>query len=128
MDELRKEIAAAAAGPLAADAAGAASRRYRFAPGFVGFSGHFPGDPILPAVAQLLTVVSLAEEQAGTRLRIAAVRAAKFLLPIRPNEEILVRCRVRSDGGERLHDAALDVAGRPAASVLLHLVADEENG
>ncbi len=128
MNELRKGIAAAATGPAAIDGEGTASRRYRFAPAFPGFSGHFPGDPVLPAIVQLMIVVSLAEEVAGSRLRIAAVRSAKFLLPIRPNEEILVSCRESADGGERLHDAALFSAGRPAASILLRLAADEENG
>ncbi len=122
MDDLRKEIAAAAAGPVARDAEGAASRPYRFAPGFRGFAGHFPGAPVLPAVVQILAAASLAEECEGRRLRLAGVPAAKFVLPIRPDEEILVRCRVRREGGKRLIDAELTAAGRPPAAFALELV------
>lgn len=125
MNALRRAIAASAAGPAAAAGSGAA-RGYRFAPGFPGFSGHFPGDPVLPAIVQMMAVATLAGEQAGRPLRLAAVRAAKFLAPIRPGDEVLVRYESRTEGGARLYDAAVTVAGRPAATFLLELAEDEE--
>ena len=128
MNELRRKIAAAATGPAAPDGPGATSRRYRFAPDFPGFAGHFPGDPVLPAVVQLLAAVCLAEDGEGRRLRLAGVGTAKFLFPIRPDEEILVRCRVRADGDERLCDAVVSAGGRPAAVAQLRLADERENG
>ena len=128
MSELRKGIAASAVDAIASPGPGAVARRYRFGPGFPGFSGHFPGDPILPAVVQLLTVVTLAGEHAGAPLRLEAVRAAKFLSPIRPDDDVLVQYHVRTEDGSRLYDAALTVAGKPAATALLELVDEEENG
>ncbi|HEY5996307.1 MAG TPA: hypothetical protein VIU29_04760 [Candidatus Deferrimicrobiaceae bacterium] len=121
MNALRAGIAASAVDAIAIVGPGTVARRYRFAPGFPGFSGHFPGEPILPAIVQLMTVVSLAGEHAGIPLRMAAVRAAKFLAPIRPDEEITVRCDVKTQDGMRLCDATLTVEGRTAATALLHL-------
>lgn len=127
MVELR-DLVASAAGPLSADGPDTASCRYRFAAGFAGFDGHFPGDPVLPAVIQLLAALLLAERVEGRRLRLAAVPSAKFLRPVRPGEEIVVTCRVRSEGGERLHDATVTAEGQTAASILLRLLGDREPG
>ena len=65
MNELRKGIAAAAVDDIVVEEMETVTRRYRFSADFIGFSGHFPGDPILPAIAQMRTVVSLAEEHSA---------------------------------------------------------------
>ncbi len=123
MNDLSRAIAASAAGDVAAVAPDTAARRYLFAPGFPGFSGHFPGDPVLPAIVQLMTVVSFASEREGAPLKLAAVATAKFLSPIHPDEEVLVRYRkVDAGDGKVLYDAALAAAGRPAAAFALYLV------
>ena len=128
MNELARAVAASAAGDLAAPDGDAAIRRYVFAPAFAGFAGHFPGDPILPAIVQLMTAVSFASDREGLRLRLAAVQNAKFLSPIRPNEEVLVRLRKVVEAEETLYDAALAAEGRPAAAFLLRLAPAGEIG
>jgi 3-hydroxyacyl-[acyl-carrier-protein] dehydratase len=67
-------------------------RRYRFSENFIGFSGHFPGYPILPAVVQLITAQSLIEEQKGCELEFDSVQNAKFLHEIKPGEELEFTC------------------------------------
>jgi 3-hydroxyacyl-[acyl-carrier-protein] dehydratase len=53
-------------------------------------AGHFPGAPIVPAVVILEEVeAALAEWRGGSR--IAAVPAAKFLVPIKPGQPFTVR-------------------------------------
>jgi 3-hydroxyacyl-[acyl-carrier-protein] dehydratase len=66
--------------------------RYRFTEDFIGFSGHFPGYPILPAVIQLTTAQSLIEEQKGCELEFDSVQNAKFLHEIKPGEELEFTC------------------------------------
>lgn len=127
MNELARAVAASAAGEVVAVAPGTEVRRYLFTPGFPGFSGHFPGDPVLPAIVQLMAVVSFASERSGIPLKLAAVATAKFLSPIRPDEEVLVTCRKVAEDGRVLYDAALTAAGRPAAAFLLDLVPAGEN-
>jgi len=126
MNELRKGIAASAVDDIVVAEPGTVTRRYRFSAGFIGFSGHFPGDPILPAIAQMRTVISLAEEHSGRSLRLAAVESAKFLSPIHPCEEVRVRYRRRTDAGKSLYDATLSVNGKTAAAFLLHLAEEGE--
>ena len=124
MNALWREIRASAAGDLARTGPDTVSRRYRFAPGFIGFSGHFPGNPILPAIVQVCAVVCLAEEECGKALRLAAVRSAKFLSPIRPDEEVSIRYRRRVDSGEDICDATLSVAGKTSAVFQLRLTVE----
>jgi 3-hydroxyacyl-[acyl-carrier-protein] dehydratase len=66
--------------------------RYRFSEDFIGFSGHFPGYPILPAVVQLIIAQSLIEEQKGYELEFDSVQNAKFLHEIKPGEELEITC------------------------------------
>jgi len=125
MSELRKGIDASATEALEGTGTETVARRYRFAPGFIGFSGHFPGNPILPAIAQIRAVVSLAEEEGGRALRLAAVRSAKFLAPIRPDEDVRIGYRRRVGPGRRICDATLSVAGKTVASFQLELAEAE---
>jgi 3-hydroxyacyl-[acyl-carrier-protein] dehydratase len=55
------------------------------------FSGHFPGDPILPGIAILAMVKEaiLAEESAkGRMVRVEAVRRVRFRLPVKPDDTL----------------------------------------
>jgi 3-hydroxyacyl-[acyl-carrier-protein] dehydratase len=121
MNKIKQEIMAAAVAAICCDDAQTVTRCYSFAPGFAGFSGHFPGNPILPAIVQLLTVVSLIEEHSGKEQQLMAVEDAKFLNPVLPDQEILIQCRQRTIAGKIRHDAQLSVAGKPVATFLLHL-------
>jgi 3-hydroxyacyl-[acyl-carrier-protein] dehydratase len=125
MSVLRKGIDASAMEALAGTGAETGARRYRFGPGFIGFSGHFPGNPILPAIVQIRAVVSLAEEEGGKTLRLAAVRSAKFLAPIRPDEDVWIRVRRRVEPGMDICDATLSVAGKTVAAFQLELAEGE---
>ena len=125
MNALRRGIRASAAEDIARTGPETVVRRYRFAPGFIGFSGHFPGNPILPAIVQVCAVVSLAEEERGKALCLAAVRSAKFLSPIRPDEEVSIRYHRRVDSGEDIYDATLSVAGKSSAVFQLRLTEEE---
>lgn len=57
--------------------------------GSLWFSGHFPGEPILPGLAILAMVKEaiLAEESAkGRMVRVEAVRRVRFRLPVKPDD------------------------------------------
>jgi len=125
MNDLRKGIDASATEALTRTGPETVARRYRFSPGFIGFSGHFPGNPILPAIVQIRAVVSLAEEEGGKALRLAAVRSAKFLAPIHPDEDVWIRYRRRVDAGRDICDATLSVAGKTVAAFQLELAEEE---
>lgn len=126
MNEILQGIAAASLGGISAEADGTLAGRYLFPESFAGFAGHFPGYPILPAVVEILAVVRLVGEGSGRRQRLVAVEDAKFLHPVGPEQELLVRCRSRLVRGRELHEARLTVGEATAATLLLEMVPVEE--
>ena len=66
--------------------------KFSFDKDFLGFSGHFPGYPILPAVLQLLVAQLLIEKQKESKIQVTGIIKAKFLSEIRPDDEITVQC------------------------------------
>jgi 3-hydroxyacyl-[acyl-carrier-protein] dehydratase len=67
------------------------------------FQGHFPGDPIVPGVLvteAMAQTAGIAIGGPGKNFLLTAIRAMKFLRPIRPREEIHLRAeRVGEVGG-----------------------------
>ena len=121
MNRMLQGIAAAKRGAVSTDASGTMEGRYHFSEDFVGFAGHFPGHPILPAIVEILVVVALVGEARSCGQRLVAVEEAKFLNPVDPGQEILVRCRPRLVKGKLLHDAQVTVGETTTASLLLEL-------
>jgi 3-hydroxyacyl-[acyl-carrier-protein] dehydratase len=119
MDNLRSAIRSSASGPVRETEPGTFIRSYCFAPDFIGFSGHFPGYPILPAFIQVLMVVSMAEEVKGHSLRFSSLEKAKFQNKIFPDQEIEVRFRERLIKGKPTLEATLAVVDGQAASFQL---------
>ncbi len=61
-----------------------------FPDSFPGFDGHFPGQPVLPAIIQLAAVRYLAERGLGQSLRPGNYSRTKFRGIIQPDDEIEV--------------------------------------
>jgi 3-hydroxyacyl-[acyl-carrier-protein] dehydratase len=106
---------------------GGVERTYRFAPEFLGFAGHFPGFPVLPALVQVLTAVSVAEALAGCPLGVETVENAKFLIQIAPGDPVTVFVKERLSGGKRTVDARLTVPKGLASSFRLSFADRAEN-
>ena len=80
-------------GPVCVQDDGWAVKRYRFLPDFLGFSGHFPSFPILPAMIQVLIARNTAEELRGHPLHLLRMDKAKFRMRIAPGRDVEVLCR-----------------------------------
>lgn len=102
------------------------AQRFLFPQHFVGFQGHFPDMPVLPAIAQLLTAASVIRAHTGRNLRIAAVSKAKFLLPVKPGMEITVSATPRP-GDDASWSVKLQAGPDLAASFILSLAAPAED-
>ena len=126
MNKIMQGIEAAALGCATSDDDGTVTGRYRFPDSFAGFAGHFPGHPILPAIVEILTVVSLVSRHSGQRQRLVAVEDAKFLNPVTPDQELLVSCRQRTVKGKLLYDAQLTAGETTTATLLIELSAAGE--
>ena len=86
--DLRTDVRAALVSPPAENPAGEVTAAFCFSPEFRGFQGHFPGNPVLPGIVQIL----MAEVTAGRENSrvLAEVARCKFLRPVLPGERVHV--------------------------------------
>lgn len=88
---------------------------YVFPPEFPGFDGHFPGNPIVPGIVQMMAALHTAA--CGAEAAMTAVKKCKFVRPVLPGEVLTVRAE-RSGRPEEAHCAArLTVANEPCAEM-----------
>lgn len=127
MSALKKTIVSSAIGAMAESQMGAIEQRYRFGPDFIGFCGHFPGYPILPAFVQILMALTLTEEQKGCPLEVVWIEKAKFHIPLGPEQEITVECRPIRIGNSAGCEARLTVSEGLASSFRICFV-EKGNG
>jgi 3-hydroxyacyl-[acyl-carrier-protein] dehydratase len=66
------------------------------------FLGHFPGRPLLPAVAHLLIVETVLRRMHGDAIRLTSVDRLRLLLPVAPGDCLVVRLSaIAGSGGGR---------------------------
>jgi 3-hydroxyacyl-[acyl-carrier-protein] dehydratase len=118
MNELKTAIALSATGPAEMTETGTCRKSYWFKPDFIGFSGHFPGYPVLPAFIQVMTALGVEEEVKGNEIELASLVKAKFRVEIRPDQEVAVTCAERTVKGGDGFEASLSAGGALAASLL----------
>lgn len=71
-----------------------ASADFEFPPSYVGFNGHFPGRPVLPAIVQLAAVRYLSERALGTQLSPLLYSRTKFKGMVLPGMKVVVSVRL----------------------------------
>ena len=128
MNRVKQEIVSSAVDEINVTAPGTINRHYCFNQDFIGFSGHFPGYPILPAFVQILTALTLAEEQRGYPLELASVENAKFHIQLRPGQKITVECKEKLVKGKPGCEARLMVAEGLASLFRMSFAAKEDAG
>lgn len=124
MSSIREEIEASALGEAEICASGIeqsgnARRSFCFAPDFIGFSGHFPGMPILPAMLQTLMAQMLAQQALPSGAALAGVKRAKFARQIGPATVIEVELAWRFTLGQWICNATLRAQEQEASSMML---------
>lgn len=118
---LSHELRQCATGPVCRRADGSLSMSFTFPPGFSGFAGHFPCQPILPGVVQIMAGALCASE--GRMTRLEGLSRAKFLLPIGAGATVEVVAGP-AKGGK--YTVALKLDGETASSMTLTL--DSQDG
>jgi 3-hydroxyacyl-[acyl-carrier-protein] dehydratase len=95
---------------------------FHFSPDFPGFRGHFPGRPVLPAVAQCMALRVLVEQALATELRPLAFAALKWTRPILPGETVTIAASIAQSGKRlSLTFSISGGAGRTAAGTAMFL-------
>lgn len=92
---------------------------FRFGDDFLGFQGHFPGHPILPAFVQLLLGECAVCKHSDRAWSLRRVERGKFLRPIQPNEPVTVCWQEQMRDGRLRGSFTLRVADEKAATFSL---------
>lgn len=99
---------------------------YRIAPDFPAFNGHFPGNPLLPAVCQMGLCADALSRRTGRPLEIKAVGRSKFMRPILPGADVCVTLSPRPDG-QFLAELADPADGRKFSQIIFSARVIEED-
>ena len=102
------------------------TKEFVFDADFIGFDGHFPGNPILPAMVQLMLGEVAAVEAAGQHLVCTDAARAKFVRQVVPGETLLVSGTLSHKNGQTKAAVTLSVNGETASTFVLTLAAPEQ--
>jgi 3-hydroxyacyl-[acyl-carrier-protein] dehydratase len=102
-----------------AECSGECAAVFLFPPEFPGFAGHFPGNPVLPGIAQIMAVLHACGPGAPPALR--GIKTCKFLRPVRPGELVAVQGRRKGEGESASVAATLHIDNVLCASMTLFL-------
>jgi 3-hydroxymyristoyl/3-hydroxydecanoyl-(acyl carrier protein) dehydratase len=83
------------------------------------FSGHFPGEPIFPGIAQLDLVAEVISEFNSNDLWIKSLSRIKFKKLIRPGD--LLTVRVVDEKGQNSYSFSITVAGQQACTGVMNM-------
>jgi 3-hydroxyacyl-[acyl-carrier-protein] dehydratase len=100
MNRLGQEIRKCMSGLTDAGKEGLTAR-FLFPGDFVGFQGHFPERPVLPAVCKIQAAVAMLEAWKERRLRLDEIVLAKFAAPVTCDEEAVFLCQVTMEDSHR---------------------------
>lgn len=116
---IQRAIKKAATGPVQVDEEGVVTCSFHFEPDFLGFSGHFPDNPILPAVIQLATAQWMLETLPGKTWQMISVDHAKFFEPVRPSTELAVTCSPKKEKNHYICRMVVCTTDKPASTFTL---------
>ena len=94
------------------------AREVSFPAASIWFQGHFPGDPLLPGIAQLHVVMETIRGATQADIRLTGLKRVRFKRIIRPEEpiDVAVEAVPEKPGFYRF---LLTVAGQTACSGLM---------
>jgi 3-hydroxyacyl-[acyl-carrier-protein] dehydratase len=86
------------------------------------FSGHFPGNPVVPGVALIALVEEAVVEREsgeGRSVAITGVRRVRFRLPVRPDDVVTLEAVPAPHPNGRSYTFTMRLAGETACSGIL---------
>ena len=111
------------------DPQGSLRAEFLFPPGLPLFAGHFPGNPILPAVHQIEMVRCAMSALVAEPLWIEKISKAKFAGVVSPGDVITVEAAFERAAGRIRVTAKLDVAGATKSNITMVMEpADKREG
>ena len=99
-------------------------KEYIFPQGFLGFQGHFPNQPILPAVVQIMIFRESIAEKLNQNLEIVSLTRAKFLKVVSPETPVTAIWTTKETEGGLLCKCLLESEGQRTSSFNLTFAAN----
>jgi 3-hydroxyacyl-[acyl-carrier-protein] dehydratase len=122
LSKLKEEILKCAVGVIEETGPKKASGWYCFPPDFIGFSGHFPGHPILPAFVQVMGALAVIEKWKSRSFELSCLERAKFRMEIHPGQEISLQCMEYGPENAGAFEVKIVAAEGLASSFLVKLI------
>jgi len=97
-------------------------KTYIFPSDFLGFQGHFPENPILPAVIQIMMAREAIAEQMGPEYDVTKLSRAKYMKVITPGIPVTVIWTIKEQPDSITCNCILETEGSPAGKLILTLI------
>lgn len=94
---------------------------YSFPASFVGFRGHFPGNPILPGVCILQAALDMVQRWCGQPPSLREVSQAKFFSSVGPDQELALRVTRAAAADGEMHLAVSARTTKKVAELALRV-------
>lgn len=128
MSILEQEIKKNMKGPVK-KGEGLVSASFIFPKDFAGFKGHFPGNPILPGVCKIQSIMVLLREYFRTGVELKEIVSSKFVAPVSFNEEIVFDCAIKDNsGGRMIVKVRVERQNTKVADIKLDVCMDKKQG
>ncbi len=119
---VRRAVVAYSAGGIVSSN-GSCRAQLAFPADFVGFQGHFPGNPILPGVCLVEAVLGVLESAYSKSFTLKKIASAKFREPVKPGQPIQIDCTSSADARGLKVSARVSCAAGRVAELVLHVTA-----
>ena len=120
MNEMNKAIKACANKPAFETDRGW-EKTYTFGPDFLGFQGHFPGNPIMPAILQIMIAREAVTGQIGYECNVLSINRAKYMKIVTSDTEVTVIWTLKELPDSIACKCVLETKGSPASKLSFSL-------
>ena len=92
-------------------------KTYIFPVDFLGFQGHFPGNPIMPAILQIMIAREAINEQMGAEYDVLSVNRAKYMKVVTADTAVTVVWTIKEKPDSIACKCVLETKGTPASKL-----------
>jgi 3-hydroxyacyl-[acyl-carrier-protein] dehydratase len=102
---------------------GRITAKFSFPPSFLGFKGHFDGNPVLPGVCKIQAVLIMLEAWESKTIELKEIVLAKFYAPVSCGQELVFRIqKIPGESFDALIKASVTKSGERVAELKLKII------
>ena len=101
-------------------------KTYIFGADFLGFQGHFPGNPIMPAILQIMIAREAIAEQMGHECDVLSVSRAKYMKMVSSDSAVTVVWTIKEEPDSIACKCVLETQGSAASKLSFTLTRKQD--